>query len=541
MKKTPLNTWRCAVWSPILLLLFSLTTTVFGQAFIHPGMLHTDADFMRMKANYQVDPWLGSWNRLIANPRSQTTWNPRPVGQVIRGGTGENYGQFFPDVAAAYQSALRWKITGDTAYANQSIRILNGWSYTMTNLTGNADRFLAAGIYGYEFANAAEIMRTYSGWSAADQTQFKNYLLNVFYPLQNSFLTNHNDACIDNYWANWDLCNVAGMAAIGIFCDDRAKYNQALNYFKTGAGEGSINRSIPFIYTGTPTLGQGEEEGRDQGHSGLDVSLWGAVCQQFYNQGDDMWGYNANRVLAACEYFAKYNAGGTVPFTTFTWGSGQNCAQNSQTVISSASRGDIRPSWDIIYNHYQVLKGISSPNSAAYAASIRPEGGGGDYGTTSGGFDQLGYTTLTCSMTAGAPIGNGTCRIRNQVSGRYLDNLGVSTNGAPVSQWDGGTSNNQKWIVTFANGYYTLSCVTGGRLMDSLGHTGNGSTVGQWQSSGSQNQQWTIASTSSGSYFKIINRANGLCLDTGGNNANGATMQFWASGSSGNQLWQFMP
>src|SRR4029077_9113664 len=100
-------------------------------------------------------PWLGSWNRLIANSRSQTTWNPRPVPTVIRGGTGENYGQFFPDVAAAYQSALRYKSTGDTAYANQSIRILNAWSGTMTNLSGDADRFLASGIYGYEFCQAA--------------------------------------------------------------------------------------------------------------------------------------------------------------------------------------------------------------------------------------------------------------------------------------------------------------------------------------------------------------------------------------------------
>jgi hypothetical protein len=272
----------------------------------------------------------------------------------------------------------------------------------------------------------------------------------------------------------------------------------------------------------------------------MDVALWGAICQQFYNQGDDMWASNDNRVLAACEYFAKYNAGGTVPFTTFKWGFGQNCAPKSQTIISSAGRGDLRPAWDMIYNHYQVLKGIPAPNSAAYAASIRPEGGGGDYGMNSGGFDQLGFTTLTFSMTAGAPIGNGTYRLRNKVSGRYLDNLGVTTNGAPVSQWDGSGSDNQKWVVTFTNGYYTFTGVASGKLLDSIGPGGNGSPVGQGQGGG-QERQWTIASTSSGSYFKVINRANGLPLDIGGNNANGATMQFSASGSSSGQFWQFVP
>ena len=371
-----------------------------GNAFVHPGLLHTAADLSRMQANYQKQPWVGSWNKLIANTHSQTTWIPKPVATVIRGGTGQNYGALYEDIAAAYQSALRYKIGGDTAYADQSIRIMNAWSSTMTTLTGDADRFLASGIYGYEFCQAAEMMREYSGWSSSAFTKFRNLMLNVFYPLQHDFLVNHNAACITNYWANWDLSNIAGMAAIGVLCDDPAKYNEALNYFKTGAGNGQIDHSIPFIYPGSPTLGQGQEEGRDQGHSGLDVGLWGVVCQQFYNQGDDMFAWESNKVLSAIEYFAKYNAGGTVPFTTYNWGTGQSCTPSSQTIISSNSRGDQRPVWDSIYNHYQVLKGIPAPNSAAYAASVRPDGGGGDYGPNSGGYDQLGFTTLTCTLPA---------------------------------------------------------------------------------------------------------------------------------------------
>jgi hypothetical protein len=275
---------------------------------------------------------------------------------------------------------------------------MKAWSATMTALTGDADRFLASGIYGYEFCQAAEMMRDYSDWSASDFAKFKDLMRNVFYPLQHDFLVKHNDACITNYWANWDLANIAGMAAIGVLCDDRAKYDEALSYFKTGAGNGQIDHSIPFIYPGSPTLGQGQEEGRDQGHSGLDVALWGVACQQFYSQGDDMFAWGNNKVLAASEYFARYNAGGAVPFTTYQWGTGQSCSRSSQLVVSSNSRGDQRPVWDLIYNHYQVLKGIPAPNSAAYAESVRPDGGGGDYGADSGGYDQLGYTTLTCTL-----------------------------------------------------------------------------------------------------------------------------------------------
>jgi hypothetical protein len=32
------------------------------------------------------------------------------------------------------------------------------------------------------------------------------------------------------------------------------------------------------------------------------------------------------------------------------------------------------------------------------AEKVRPEGGGGDYGPNSGGFDQLGYGTLTATL-----------------------------------------------------------------------------------------------------------------------------------------------
>ncbi len=129
--------------------------------------------------------------------------------------------------------------------------------YTLQGITGNADRFLAAGLYGYEMANAAEIMRTYSGWAAADFAQFQNMMRTVFYPMNHDFLVRHNDANIENYWANWDLCNTASVLAIGILCDDQAKIDEAVNYFKTGGGQGSINHAVPILHS--PTLGQWQE------------------------------------------------------------------------------------------------------------------------------------------------------------------------------------------------------------------------------------------------------------------------------------------
>ncbi|MDV7217223.1 alginate lyase family protein [Streptomyces prunicolor] len=364
--------------------------------FTHPGMLHNAGDINRAKVRVAAgtDPWLSGWNRLTANSHSQSTWTNRATATIIRGGDGQNYSLLYNDIAAAYQNALRWKVGGTEANAVCAANILNAWSSTLTSVTGNADRFLAAGLYGWQFANACELMRDYSGFNLAAAQQM---LANVFYPLNNSFLTNHNDACITNYWANWDLCNMASILAIGILNEDSAKYDQAVSYFKSGAGNGSIAHAVPYLYTDSDgyALGQWQESGRDQGHTVLGMGQMGAICEMAWNQGDDLYSYDSRRFMKAAQYVAKYNSGSDVPFTTYTWGTGQSCAQSSQTVVSSASRGQIRPVWAMLHFHYNRRIGLDDKYiSAMYYNLVAPEGGGGDYGTDSGGYDQLGFGTL---------------------------------------------------------------------------------------------------------------------------------------------------
>jgi hypothetical protein len=350
-------------------------------AFAHPGLLHTEADFHRMRAKVRAkdQPWLAGWDKLVANSHSQSTWRPNPLATVVRGGTGENYGTLYNDIAAAYQNALRWKVTGDRANGNAARDILNAWSATLKTVTGSADRFIAAGIYGYEFANAAEIMRGYPGF---DLERFKTMMRSVFYPVNNQFLTTHNGAFISNYWGSWDMLTMASILAIGILCDDRPKAHQAIHYFKHGAGNGSIMNAVPHLYRGG--LGQ-----------------WASVCEMAWNQGYDLYGYGNNRFLAGAEYVAKYNLGRGVPYTPYTWYYGApGVWSGSQTFTAAGpdSRGSARPIWEMPYNHYARRRRLKAPYLAAIAAKTRPEGGGGDYGPNRGGFDQLGFGTLTFSQ-----------------------------------------------------------------------------------------------------------------------------------------------
>ena len=290
-----------------------------GISFVHPGIVSTDADYTRMatKVAAQAQPWISGYNALTSDGYSQLGAIPRPLVTVIRGGTGQNFNQMVIDISRTYQCALRWKVSGDTRYADQAVTFLNSWSSTMTTLTGNADRFLASGLYGYSWAAAAELMSTYSGWAAADSTAFKNYLLNIYYPMQHDFLVNHNGAYITNYWANWDLANIEGMMAVGIFTDRHDLYQEAMDYLYNGGGNGALDNIVYYLHPGN--LGQWQESGRDQGHTLLGMMLFGSIAQMAWNQGDDLFSYNNNQFLAAAEYVAKYNLFHEVPFTTYYW------------------------------------------------------------------------------------------------------------------------------------------------------------------------------------------------------------------------------
>lgn len=140
----------------------------------------------------------------------------------------------------------------------------------------------------------------------------------------------------------------------------------------------------------------------------------------------------------------------------------------------------------------------------------------------------------------GTPLANGTYSVLNRASGKMLDNLGATADGALVGQWTDGSSNNQRWVVSNIGGSnYKLACVTGNKRLDNLGHTTEGGTVGQWADGGSANQRWTITPLGGG-FYKIINVATGKSLDTGGSTANGGAMQLRTDNGSNAQQWQFV-
>ncbi len=421
-------------------------------AIVHPGCLSTQADLDRMatKVAAGAQPWKGSWDILVGN-EGWYNIGPYPVATVYvdSPNSGSNYMVLANDSHRAYQAALRYHGSGDKKYADHAIEIMNAWASTHTAWDGNSNVFLRMGLYGYAFACAGELLRDYDGWDPADFTAFQQYMRDQFYKGSSWWIGAQNNS---HYWANWTLANMDAVLAIGVLCDDQSIIDEALNHFYNGVHTGAIENAVYYVHPNG--LGQWQESGRDQGHAQMGPQLIGVFCEIAWNQGYDLYGYMGNRVLAGVEYISKYNMSHAVPFAAYAnsdygvWPYGYRFVFKG---VAGWPSGGGRPGWDLIYNHYVNRMGIAAPYTAKYAEATRPEGGGRNYGSNSGGFDGLGFTTLTHSRDPIAGAVPGT--LRPVVQGRQI-----------TLSWAGSahaTSYNVKRSTTSGGPYTTLATVDG--------------------------------------------------------------------------------
>ena len=345
-------------------------------AFTHPGGLHTKADLDRIKAKVAAreHPWIDAWEQFITDRKAQDTYRPSPGPNMPSRQRAQD------DATAMYYNALRWYISGDKGHAECAMRIANAWSESVNARPAND---YLSGIPTGSFALAGELLRVYPGWSAADFKRFKTMLVEHWYPKCHEFLTTHGGTADSAYWANWDACNMVGVLAIGVLCDDREKFDEAVEYFKNGKGMGSIKNAVPFRYPGG--LGQWQESGRDQAHTMGGQGLLSEFCQVAWNQGLDLFAYADNQLLAGAEYTAQYTQWKGVPYTYYT-----NSSNANQSYISTNYHGRLDAShFELLYNHYVVRRGLKAPNVKRFAELKRPE---------PGEIDIFGYGTLVYTL-----------------------------------------------------------------------------------------------------------------------------------------------
>lgn len=420
-----------------------------NRGFRHPGGLHTNADFERIKAQLAAgnEKVTAAYNILKNAEFAQPTTATWPVETIIRGGnSGQNYINAARGATIAYQNALRWKIEGNEACAKHAVSVLMAWANTCKGIGGDSNFALAGGLYGYEFAQAAELMRDYEGWKTKDFEKFKRWMLDLWYPTIMRFQRSRNDTWRNwrydashggqrpgHYWSNWGLCNTLALMSVGILCDDVFIYNQAMSYYKYDQAElaksnypwpwapentetdkynGGLNEYIDNLVPNVAEyadetgaygkVGQMQETGRDQGHAQMAAGLAVDICQTAWNQGDDLYSYHDNRIAAGLEFQAAYNFDNRddLPWANYHYTDCHSAWHQAwvQGGPNGGSRGEIRPYWARVIGHYEGVKGVKMPFSEIALEKMGIDGG--PSGGTSGAYDHMGYSVLTCTYDA---------------------------------------------------------------------------------------------------------------------------------------------
>ncbi len=336
--------------------------------FIHPGVLVNRAqlDEIKRRVAAGIEPQKTAFEQMKASPLCALNYAPHPVPTVMSGPNsrpevGAKAEQ--ADGEAAYGQALLWCITGDPAYAKGSIRILDAWSHTLTGGHRYANGPIQAAWTGAVFARAAEIIRsTYSDWSDADVAAAQNMFRTQFLPF-----VIHGDR--EN--GNKELAMTEALVAIGVFNDDRAVFDLGLRmwrgrtpayiYLKSDGPKPIEPPGVgPAIWSNKgvmPELVDGltQEAARDSHHSWLAFAAMINAAETARQQGVDLYGEQAKRIMAAMEFEARH------------------LPPNNEPAPKGLTFG-LQQTWEIAYNEYHDRLGNGLPKMTAVLPGIRPTG-----------------------------------------------------------------------------------------------------------------------------------------------------------------------
>ncbi|MFF5076868.1 alginate lyase family protein [Actinoplanes sp. NPDC000266] len=341
-------------------------------AFAHPGVLVSRAqlDFVKGKVNAGAQPWLSAYNQMMASRYASLSRTPAPRATVECGSySNPNNGctDEREDAIAAYTDALAWYITGNAAYAQKSIALMDAWSATIKSHT-NSNAPLQTGWAGSVWPRAAEIIKyTYSSWP--NQARFATMLRNVYLPVVIPGSSSNG---------NWELSMMEAAVGIAVFLDDKASYDRAITRFKARAEAyvyvtadgsqpkyppvGSVDTRAELIsyWQGQSTFvdGLSQETCRDFTHTGYGISAISHIAETSRIQGEDLWPSLADRTRHALGFHTKFENGTAVP---------------SNICGGSVVKG-LGPVTEVAFNALSHRLGYAMSNTQTYTEAKRPQG-----------------------------------------------------------------------------------------------------------------------------------------------------------------------
>jgi hypothetical protein len=299
-----------------------------AQSFQHPGVLVSKAqlDYVKAQVKAKAEPFYTEFQRAQASEYADLNYKvkgPPADGNIACGSHSHpDFGchNEDADATAAYLQALLWYITGNHAYAQNAIDIMNAYSkglkqYTLSNAP------LQAAWGAEKWPRAAEIIRySDAGWSQADIQAFSDMLTKIELPL----IYKGSGAN-----GNWELSMIEGMMGIAVFTNDRALLDHAAEMWKQrvpayfyyapadgdhpvpaprGVANWVTQKSFDSKVNGIP-----QEACRDFGHTSYGLSATLAAAETAHIQGLKLYESEEPRLMAGMEFVSYYLLKNPVP------------------------------------------------------------------------------------------------------------------------------------------------------------------------------------------------------------------------------------
>jgi MBG domain (YGX type)/NHL repeat len=375
-----------------------------AQTFQHPGVLVSQAqlDYIKAQVNAKVNPFYQEFLNAQASPYGSLTYTPQGpytggVNQCGSNSTPNNgCSAADSDSAAAYVQALLWYISGNQAYANNAIAIMNAYGHNLKGYAGFTSGIpcpggsttcsngpLQAAWDSTKWPRAAEIIRYghggTAGWAASDVQAFSSMLTNVYEPLI------YNGSGENG---NWELSMIEGMMGIAVFNEDSALLAHAQLFWSQRIpayfyyypidgnapapfprNSGSTNWNGQAIFNASVS-GIAQETCRDMKHTHYGISSAIAAAETDHIQGGTLFASQQARLITALEFNAGIDVQGLAnKGTTLTFPpSADMCtADNNSTNDNTVTLGE-GYTFVVGYNEYHNRLGQAMPNTQTWIA-----------------------------------------------------------------------------------------------------------------------------------------------------------------------------
>lgn len=410
-----------------------LQNSFANTTFKHPGVLVSKEQlaFVKDKVNKNEQPWKAAFDQMKGDFKARTTYTPKPVPrlQCTTSSLLTQYQQLGctdinNDSAAVYTLALMWQMTGDKAYADTAIKIMNAWSSTLkeaplddpngTDPKNDAEFWQSRLILGWSaesIVRGAEIIKHGNiGWQSADITRFDTMLKNIYVPHLSQGWTGSNNGAAT--WAD-------GLINIGVFLNDKTIFDRGIEHWKYATRsmiyqksiDGAVpqdyftpryNKFVKISYGATSYIdGLAGETCRDIGHTFMGLGALANGAETAYLNGVDL--YSDPEFKSKLINSFELNSNYTNQMLDQMAATGQTAKQVTDSGWKPTNfpcpdfkdgGGSAFLGHEIALNHYANRLKISMPNTTKLAERTRPQKGG----------NHLFWETLTHAKTGNVGI-----------------------------------------------------------------------------------------------------------------------------------------